>query len=128
MGHLKKYFSAVFRLSVWITSLSEYLTETTQKVTLLSTIWRQLSTINPSKSLQFKYNVSFPYDTFWTKSPFWISSPPNSEASRKFKVCLHLSFLIKIILYIFVERSYKSKSIQSSLDANMFVQKAEFCV
>ena len=30
MGHLKKYFSAIFRLCVWITPSSEWLTETTQ--------------------------------------------------------------------------------------------------
>ena len=84
MGHLKKYFSADFRLCVWITSPSEWLTETTQKVTLLSTIWRQLSTINLPKSPKPKYNQAFPDDTFRTKCPFWNSSPPNLEAGRNF--------------------------------------------
>jgi len=72
---LKKIFSAVFRLYVWITSPSEYLTETTQKVTLLSTIWQQFSTINPPKSPKPKYNQAFPADTFRTKVRFEFTLP-----------------------------------------------------
>ena len=95
MGHLKNYFSAEIRLYVWITPPSEYLTETTQKVTLLSTIWQQFSTINPPKSPKPKYIGTFSDDTFRTKSP-WNYPLPNSEASRKYKTCLILIIILSM--------------------------------
>ena len=122
MGHLKKYFSADFRLYVWITSPSEYLTETTPKVTLLSTIWRQLSTINQPKSLKPKYIATFPDDTFRTKSPFWNCPFPNSETSRKFKYIVKLYTLV-INLYIYKGQKLLKSIDYSQLSSNLISKK-----
>lgn len=53
-------FNGTFEKTFFCRLSALCLTETTQKVTLLSTNWRQLSTINPPKSLKPKYIATFP--------------------------------------------------------------------